>query len=140
MSDYYYQEAPPRRTRRQRVGQRIAVFLALLGVLVVVVFAVVVYQRLNDQSMALLTGGLFVLVIFVVIFVIVGFFAYIVWRVSRERRRDCRPPVQTQPIVLSLPQQNQNAYPYGPAPYPPYNPQRRAWRMLEDGNGGVSDG
>ncbi|HOU16169.1 MAG TPA: hypothetical protein PKZ84_23950 [Anaerolineae bacterium] len=90
----YYEERP-------RLGQRLGRFLALVGVVFAVVTAVVVVQRLSDDTLALIIG---LLLAGVPLLAIIGLLIFVL-----ARRGQRQPPQQMTipPIIMQIPQQPQ---------------------------------
>mgnify|MGYP000420005180 CR=1 FL=1 len=86
----YYEERP-------RLGQRLGRFVTLVGV----VFAVVVVQRLSDDTLALIIG---LLLAGVPLLAIIGLLIFVL-----ARRGQRQPPQQMTipPIIMQIPQQPQ---------------------------------
>jgi hypothetical protein len=91
----YYDERP-------RVGQRLGRFVALVGVVFAVVAAVVVVQRLSDDTLALIIG---LLLAGVPLMAIIGLLIFVL-----VRRGQRQPPQQMTipPIIMQIPQQPQS--------------------------------
>jgi len=90
----YYGERP-------RLGQRIGRFIALMGVVFAVTMAVVVIQRLSDDTLALIIG---LLLAGVPLLTIIGLLIFVL-----ARRGQRQPPQQVMipPIIMQIPQQPQ---------------------------------
>ncbi len=90
----YYDERP-------RLGQRLGRFVALVGVVFAVVAAVVVVQRLSDDTLALIIG---LLLAGVPLLAIIGLLIFVL-----AKRGQRQPPQQMTipPIIMQLPQQPQ---------------------------------
>jgi hypothetical protein len=90
----YYEERP-------RLGQRLGRFVALVGVVFAAVAAVVVVQRLSDDTLALIIG---LLLAGVPLLAIIGLLIFVL-----ARRGQRQPPQQMTipPIIMQLPQQPQ---------------------------------
>ena len=92
----YYEERP-------RLGQRLGRFVALVGVVFAVVVAVVVVQRLSDDTLALIIG---LLLAGVPLLAIIGLLIFVL-----ARRGQRQPPQQMTipPIIMQIPQQPQQS-------------------------------
>ncbi len=90
----YYEERP-------RLRQRLWRFVALMGVVFAVVVAVVVVQRLSDDTLALIIG---LLLAGVPLLAIIGLLIFVL-----ARRGQRQPPQQMTipPIIMQIPQQPQ---------------------------------
>lgn len=96
--DYGYADYPPRAELRQRLGR----FVALVSMVFAVVAAVVVIQRLSDDTLALIIG---LLLAGVPLSAIIGLLIYVQ---ARRPQRQAPPQQMTiPPIVVQLPQQSQ---------------------------------
>lgn len=90
----YYDERP-------RLGQRIGRFVALLGVVFAVTMAVVVIQRLSDDTLALIIG---LLLAGVPLLLIIGLLVSVL---GRRQHQQSPQQMTIPPIVVQLPQQPQ---------------------------------
>jgi hypothetical protein len=89
----YYEERP-------RLGPRLWRFVALIGVVFAVVVAVVVVQRLSDDTLALIIG---LLLAGVPLLAIIGL---LIWVLARRGQRQPPPQQMTiPPIIMQIPQQ-----------------------------------
>ena len=116
----YYEERP-------RLGQRLGRFVALVGVVFAVVVAVVVVQRLSDDTLALIIG---LLLAGVPLLAIIGLLIFVL-----ARRSQRQPPQQMTipPIIMQIPQQPQSpAFPdYGlPWEGPSQRTGVRQWEVI----------
>ena len=117
----YYEERP-------RVGQRLGRFVALVGVVFAVVTAVVLVQRLSDDTLALIIG---LLLAGVPLLAIIGLLIFVL-----TRRGQRQPPPQQMtipPIIMQIPQQPQSpALPdYGlPWEGPSQRTTGRQWEVI----------
>ncbi len=90
----YYDERP-------RLGQRLGRFVALVSVVFAVTTAVVVVQRLSDDTLALIIGLLLAGVPLSAIIVL------LVYAFGRRSQRQPQQQVTIPPIIMQIPQQPQ---------------------------------
>lgn len=121
---YEYNQQPP------SVSGRIGRFFALLGIVFVVTVVVVVTQRLSDDALALLVGGIAVAFVTVPIVGLLGFILF--RREQQQRARNLNNNGQPQVIVVNpataaLPAPQQS----WPEPAQAHARQARDIRILE---------
>lgn len=117
----YYEEDRP------SLGKRLTTFLTLIAIVAVIISVVVIGQRLNDQSLALVVGlllaGIPLLAVCILLVVLL----------VRQRPREPQPQPQQQmmlpPIIMQMPQQPQLPY-YGGNGYDREPATRRGWDVI----------
>ena len=85
---------------REPLGKRLGRFVTLLGVVFTVAIAVVVTQRLSEDSLALLIG----LACGVAAMVPTLLLGVVIWRREMQQQQMSRMPTTTPPVVIVTPQ------------------------------------
>jgi len=112
------------------VGWRFGRFVVLLGVVFAVTGAVVVTQRFQPETLALITG---VIIAGIPLLAIVALFGFITLKIASRPRNE--PQQMTiPPIIMQLPQTPQNALTDNGYPWdiPQRQPATRSWDVIGD--------
>lgn len=96
--EYGYVDDTP--SLRQRLGR----FMTLLGVVFTVVAAVVVVQRLSDDTLALIIG---LLLAGAPLSVVIGLLVYLLTRRTSTQRQPSSQQMTIPPVIVQLPPQSQ---------------------------------